>query len=176
MSAVRNLRQLIDHNPAEGQWGDCQRTCVAAILGMNAEDVPHFCDAPHYPQGHDEHWQARQDRWLAARGLGTMIVAYSGDTATLEDVLTWTSRQSPQVPMILAGTSKLGCNHVVVVLNGEIVCDPSGNGIGGPTKENTWEVSCLAFAPSADTRPEGGDAKQAPFTSGAVGASRDAHD
>lgn len=29
-------------------------------------------------------------------------------------------------------------------MNGEIVCDPAGSGIVGPTKENTWEVSVLA--------------------------------
>lgn len=45
--------------------------------------------------------------------------------------------------MILLGTSSLGCNHVVVVLNGEIVCDPSGNGIVGPAIEGVWEVSMI---------------------------------
>jgi hypothetical protein len=149
---IKPQQQLIEHCPEDGRWGDCQRTCVAAILGLDAGDVPHFCDAPHYPQGHPEHWQSRQDRWLARYGLATMSVAYAGDGATFEQVMEWTSRQSPTVPMIVAGTSKLGANHVVVVMDGEIVCDPSGNGIVGPTKENTWEVQCLARAALKDHR------------------------
>jgi hypothetical protein len=151
---VTPQRQLIEHAPENGLWGDCQRTCVAAILDMDVADVPHFCDAPHYPKGHPEHWQARQDQWLAERGLATFIVAYSGDTATFEQVMEWTSKQSPTVPCIVAGTSSRGCNHVVVVVNGEIVCDPSGSGIIGPTKENTWEVSCIARASKEDNGGE----------------------
>lgn len=141
---MKPQRQLIQHCPSQDRWGDCQRTCIAAILDLEAADVPHFCDAPHFPKGHAEHWEARQNRWLAQRGLATMIVAYSGDTATFDDVMNWTSRQSPTVPMIVAGSSGIGANHVVVVMNGEIVCDPSGNGLVGPTAENTWEVSVLA--------------------------------
>lgn len=141
---MKSQKQLIDHEPSAGRWGDCQRTCVAAILDLDAVDVPHFCDAPHRAQGNPDHWQARQDAWLAERGLATMSVAYAGSGSTLEQVMEWTSRQSPTVPMILAGASRLGTNHVVVVLDGEIVCDPSGNGIVGPTSDGTWEISCLA--------------------------------
>lgn len=147
---MRAQRQLITHKPSAGLWGDCQRTCVAAILDLDAADVPHFCDAPHGAVGTPDHWQARQDAWLAERGLSTMSVAYAG-SCELEQVLEWTSRQSPTVPMILAGRSPLG-NHVVVVLNGEIVCDPSGNGIVGPTSDNTWEVSCLAYTGQVEVK------------------------
>jgi hypothetical protein len=168
---VRPQRQLIDHCPEDGRYGDCQRTCVAAILDLDASDVPHFCDVPHRPKGHRDWWEQRQNRWLAERGLATMTVAYSGDTATFDDVMEWTSRQSPTVPMIVCGRGGKGVNHVVVVLNGEIVCDPSGSGIVGPTLENTWEVQVLAatkgvvLAPYAGHSPDGGDAKQAPCAS-----------
>ncbi len=54
------------------------------------------------------------------------------------------SANNKGVPMILGGASSLGTNHAVVVLNGTIVCDPSGNGIVGPTQEGTWEFSVLA--------------------------------
>jgi len=152
---LRPQRQLIEHDPSTGRWGDCQRTCVAAILGVDASDVPHFCDAPHHPKGHDDHWEARQNKWLAERGLATFTVAYAG-SASLEDVMEWTSKQSPTVPMMLAGTSSIGSNHVVVVLDGEIVCDPSGTGIVGPTAENTWEVSALAVRSTLRAQSEAG--------------------
>lgn len=141
---MRVQKQLIDHCPEEGRYGDCQRTCVAAILDLDVAEVPHFCDPPHHSKGHPDWWEKRQNRWLAQFGLGTMTVAYSGDQASLDDVLNWTSRQSPAVPMILCGKGGRDVNHVVVVLNGEIVCDPSGSGIVGPTLENTWEIQVIA--------------------------------
>lgn len=135
--------QLIKHDPENGHYGDCQRTCVAAILNLHPSDVPHFCDDPNARRGTPQWWETRQAAWLAERGLACATVAYPGD-AMLDDVLTWTSRQSPTVPMILLGRSAIGTNHVVVVLNGEIVCDPSGNGIVGPSLEGVWEVSLIS--------------------------------
>ncbi len=137
--------QLIEHDPANGMHGDCQRTCVAVILDLHPSDVPHFCDDPTATRSDANWWARRQDEWLAGRGLTAATFAYSGD-ASLDDVMLWTSRQNPTTPMILLGQSSLGCNHVVVVLNGEIVCDPSGNGIVGPSLEGTWEVSLLSVA------------------------------
>jgi hypothetical protein len=134
--------QLIQHDPEAGRYGDCQRTCVAAVLDLPTEAVPHFNDDPTATRDSDEWWEKRQARWLAGRGLAWATVAYSGEVP-LDQVLDWTSRANPAVPMILLGTSKLGSNHVVVVLNGAIVCDPSGNGIVGPSKEGTWELSMI---------------------------------
>lgn len=140
-------RQLIEHKPSAGRYGDCQRTCIAVVLGMDAADVPHFCDDPSATRSSDRWWSNRQDKWLAERGFTYFSVAYDGETATLDQVLHWTSVQNPHTPMILAGRSNLGSNHVVVVLNGEIVCDPSGNGIVGPTNEGTWEISTISVGP-----------------------------
>lgn len=135
--------QLIKHDPDNGHYGDCQRTCVAAILDLHPSEVPHFCDDPTATRADEGWWEKRQAKWLAARGLTAVTIAYSGD-ASLNDVMLWTSRQNPTTPMILLGQSSLGCNHVVVVMDGIIVCDPSGNGIVGPSLEGVWEISVLA--------------------------------
>ena len=140
--------QLIKHDPENGMHGDCQRTCVAAILDLHPSEVPHFCDDPTATREDANWWEKRQSKWLAERGLTSATFAYHGD-ASFEQVMLWTSRQSPTTPMILLGTSALGCNHVVVVLNGEIVCDPSGNGIVGPALEGVWEVSVIAVGIAA---------------------------
>jgi hypothetical protein len=142
--------QLIKHDPENGHHGDCQRTCVAAILDMHPSEVPHFCDDPTATRADETWWAKRQEKWLAARGLASATFAYSGDV-DLKDVMLWTSRQNPSVPMILLGQSSLGCNHVVVVLDGEIVCDPSGSGIVGPSLEGTWEVSVISIATRKET-------------------------
>ena len=137
-------KQLIRHDPENGAHGDCQRTCIAAILDLHPSEVPHFCDDPTATRQDDHWWEKRQARWLAERGLAAATIAYSGE-CSLSDVMLWTSRQNSTTPMILAGTSSLGCNHAVVVLNGEIACDPSGNGIVGPALEGVWEISVLAI-------------------------------
>lgn len=135
--------QLIKHDPESGAYGDCQRTCVAAILDLHPSEVPHFCDDPTATRDDDGWWAKRQERWLAERGLTCATFAYSGEVS-LEQVMTFTSRQNPTTPMILLGQSRLGCNHVVVVMNGEIVCDPSGSGIVSPASEGVWEVSVIS--------------------------------
>lgn len=134
--------QLIKHDPDNGDYGDCQRTCIAVILDLHPSEVPHFCDNPIARKGTPDWWAERQAVWLNDRGLSCATVAYSGEVS-LEDVMSWTSRQNPDVPMILLGQSSIGSNHVVVVLNGEIVCDPSGNGIVGPSIEGVWEISMI---------------------------------
>ena len=70
--------------------------------------------------------------------------AYSGELP-IEEAIYFASKQNPKVPMIFLGKSSLGCNHVVVIQGGEIVCDPSGNGIVGPCAEGTWEFSVIGI-------------------------------
>ncbi|MCK4817308.1 hypothetical protein KA005_16175, partial [bacterium] len=35
-------KQLNRHNPEEGVFGDCYRTCIANVLGVFPTAVPHF--------------------------------------------------------------------------------------------------------------------------------------
>ncbi|TXH10236.1 MAG: hypothetical protein E6R03_15710 [Hyphomicrobiaceae bacterium] len=135
-------KQLIEHDPENDKWGDCQRTCVAVILDMHASDVPHFCDmSPN--RGDKRPWTQQQDEFLASLGYAATTFAYHS-SLSFDEVMELTSRQNAKTPMILLGKSNLGCNHVVVVLDGEIACDPSGNGIVGPCIEGTWELTVLA--------------------------------
>lgn len=140
---MRLQKQLFVHNPEKGIYGDCQRTCVAIILDMDAKDVPHFCDDPNAKRSSRDWWAKRQKKWLSDRGLAMATFAYDG-IMTFDRIMDITS-DSPDTPMILLGTSSLGSNHVVVVKNGEIVCDPSGNGICGPCQEGTWELSVISI-------------------------------
>lgn len=140
-------KQLIKHDPENGQFGDCFRTCVAVIMGMDASDVPHFCDyIEARPKDHPENRHNRLSRWLAQFGLAPSFVAYVGDVYDLEDAMYYTSGQSPGVPMILTGQSETGCNHSVVILDQKIVCDPAGTSIVGPTLENIWEVMTISVS------------------------------
>ncbi len=39
---MRPQKQKYFHDPENGTWGDCDRTCVASLLCRDIEDVPHF--------------------------------------------------------------------------------------------------------------------------------------
>lgn len=137
---MRAQRQLIQHDPDNGKHGDCHRTCWAVIFDLNPEDVPHFCD------GDVIDWKAEERAWLASRGLAPVTIGYNN--AGLDLILTTLAYASPGVPCILGGKSSLGCNHSVVVLDGEIFCDPSGNGIVGPMSDGFWWITFAAPLPT----------------------------
>lgn len=136
-------QQRIAHDPENGRYGDCHRTCIAAILDMEPEDVPHMNDGPHDPADPDR--QTRQaNEWLAGLGLRQSTFAWWSDGFPLSDLLHQTAVGSPGVPMILGGASSLGVNHSVVIMDGEIVCDPSGNGIVGPLDCGQWQITTIS--------------------------------
>ena len=129
-------KQLIKHDPENGRFGDCYRTCVAAILNMQPEDVPHFFDG--CPDNEQAPAAGEASRaWLAERQLVEINIAYDGSVG-LDVVLATTGHHCFGAPMILTGQSRLGVNHCVVIMDGKIVCDPSGNGITGPAQPDGY--------------------------------------
>lgn len=122
-----------------GEFGDCWRACIATILDLCTSDVPHFfalagagtagpevnCNAAAYRLGRE---------WLREQGLG-IFRAYESGRLSLDRVLENSLLFSPDVPIILHGTPALASvtdpAHAVVIMNGVIVHDPSGLGVGG---------------------------------------------
>lgn len=131
-------QQLIKHDPESGAWGDCHRTCVASILNLEPGQVPHFCD------NDNPNWLADERAWLADRGLVSAMFGFPGDGVSLGEVLHTTKVCSPGVPMILGGTSSLGVSHSVVIMDGVIASDPSGNGIVGPCPDGWYWVQAIS--------------------------------
>jgi len=136
---VTPLTALNKHDPDNGSWGDCQRICIAAILDLPPEQVPHFCD------NDNPDWLIHLTDWLARRGLAYARFGYVGEGITLEQIYSWTTEANPGVPMILHGKSSIGTNHVVVIQDGAIVCDSSGNGIVGPNNEGLYHVEVISI-------------------------------
>jgi len=54
-----NFQRYPYHDPARGVYGDCLRTCIASLLDLATDDVPHVL--------HDDsdEWMVRLNRWLA---------------------------------------------------------------------------------------------------------------
>lgn len=110
--------------------GDCFAACVASILDLPREAVPHFCAVP---DGED--WFADFQTWLAARGL----VAF--EAALPVPLVPCLARMTPGALIIVAGPSpnalpELPCLHACVAratddgAGFEIVHDPHPSGLG----------------------------------------------
>ena len=138
---IQKLTQKHRHDPDNGSWGDCWRTCIAMILGRPLpEEVPHFCD-----RGLDaEASFAAADAWLSSRNLQRLNVNWTGDLA---GVLTWHRDMQPGMAYTLIGTSRNGTNHCVVCIGGEIFCDPSidQSGIVGPAADGHYWTEYLVY-------------------------------
>lgn len=131
--------QLIKHDPENGHYGDCYRTCIAVILDLHPSEAPHAWSSV-------GSWEPESlYAWLEEQGIGRFALGWPGEGVELSNMLALTVGPNANVPAILSGVSGLGCNHSVVVMNGEIVCDPSGNGLVGPMDDGMWNLELLVI-------------------------------
>lgn len=95
---------------APGVRGDCFRACIASILELPIEDVPHFVAIEH-------DWWGETQKWFHARGLSALWMNLSSELCPL---VHWADAHY----CILSGKSPRGdFKHAVV---GQI--DPGGWG------------------------------------------------
>lgn len=132
-------QQTYKHDPENGVFGDCARTCLAALLEVPNEQVPHFL----WDNPTGKVFNKRLDTWLTNYGLARFVVTFPKEVE-LEALMAYMKHMNPDIYVCLVGQSSLGCNHVVITLNGEIVMDPSGNGIIGPCDNGFWYVETYA--------------------------------
>jgi len=112
----------IKHDPANGQYGDCLRACVASILELDSADVPHFAENGGTMQ--DALYRARL--WLSERSL-TLFCTLWEDEA-LSDVLQSMGNLNSDVHYILYGDQPDGGSHVVVCRGDKIAHNPAWAG------------------------------------------------
>lgn len=133
-------KQRFRHRPEQGEFGDCCRTVYACLLGFEPEDIPNF--GVHYADRDAFHEAERG--WLNAIGYTTFLTGISGEWP-LDQVLAFTKGANAQAYLMLTGTSRTGCNHVVIVKDGEIIHDPSLDdaGIIGPAADGNWWIEAI---------------------------------
>jgi hypothetical protein len=130
----------VKHDPENGKWGDCVRACVATVMELDAEKVPHFfedgCDAI---TGND-----RMRNWLAGYRLAPFWAHYDGSLSR-DELLETVGENSPGVPMILYGSTGEG-DHVVVCQDGKIFHNPAwyGGSLIGPASHGHWTILVIA--------------------------------
>lgn len=134
-------KQLIDHDPENGKYGDCGRTAIACLLDMKPENVPHFWGNNSDKIGVMGHKAC--NNWLSKHGYAIFCIPYK-DTS-LQQLLDTQAHFNPGIYYMVIGTSKLGCNHVVICKGNEIVHDPSkvNSGIVGPCSDGTYWIELL---------------------------------
>lgn len=132
------------HRPEEGIWGDCLRTSIACILDLDPEAVPHWLENG-VPEGGVERLI---NGWLLQHGLQLIRVVLGGENS-LETVLNTAKFMGGDLPYLLSGFSRTGCNHVVVGQADAIVWDPSltDAGIVGPMDDGTWWLEFIVRPP-----------------------------
>jgi hypothetical protein len=146
---------LTEIDPENGKFGNCFQACIASMLELPLEDVPHFaqlaCEreiargvppAEAWKGGTD--WWYMLNEWLAPRGL--YYIEFTEVEAWHEDILKQLGYH------LLIGKSPRGdFDHVVVARAGEIVHDPraDANGDGLRTRR-----AIGLFVPVEPSAPE----------------------
>lgn len=119
--------QLVMHDPANGQQGDCMRAVIASLLEMKIEDVPHFAQL-----GSGAYkFYTLIDTFLEKHGYeadwGRSPIYYLKEGVDIYHLISGVSPRDPAV------------RHCVVGLNGAIHFDPhpSRAGLAGEPKDWT---------------------------------------
>lgn len=116
------VKQTIVHDIANGVYGNCFSACLASLLELHIDQVPHF--TAHIPKGQRE-WTDLVNAWLRRRDL-----AYFEVEASRFDL--WVPVLEGIGYYVLTGPSPRGpdWDHAVVARGGRIVHDPHPDDTG----------------------------------------------
>lgn len=131
-------KQLIKHDPSSGQFGDCYRTCVAVVLGVDASEVPHVCEKG-WCNADDLDGLIAMREHLRSMGLDISKSVFNGDLRWT-DFRKWMGKFNPNTAIIVTGETTKGTNHCVVMIGREVVCDP----ITGHPNQEPFSGAALA--------------------------------
>jgi hypothetical protein len=128
------------HDPDAGQCGDCWRACIASMLDLPTEAVPHFAVDAEGKMLNGEDASLKLMEFLRPLGFSYVEVPFSlAEGDTVDDALTKIGAAwMRDVHWTLLGKSKRGFNHVVVCRGAKVVHDPTygdPHGIVGPAED-----------------------------------------
>ena len=115
---MKKTDMSILHNPAKGEYGDCFRACIASLLEMDIQDVPHFLDGEN-----PYRWYEELSAWL-----GNMGLSYFDHPVDEPGINKWEhlfSTINTPIYHEMCGKSPRGnFDHSVIGCNGKVVFDP----------------------------------------------------
>ena len=109
------VEMISAHSPKDGSYGDCYRACMASILELPAEKVPHFV----WDDPTNEEFYKRVDLFLMPMGMIRLAIPYTVDPRLTMSLV------NPGVYYIYSGETRSGTGHSVVCRGDKIVHDPS---------------------------------------------------
>ena len=104
------------HDPPT-KIGDCFRCCIASILELPANKVPHFCGLDPWTDQPDERWRNHLLAFLEPMGLYYFEIAFSA-----EILPEWSKHL--ELHHTISGISPRKVRHACVGFGGAVVHDP----------------------------------------------------
>lgn len=115
--------KLVEHDPENGKYGDCMRACIASLLEMETEDVPHF-----YETGKFEDYDFKLTEFLKSKNIKIVYTSHEG-----------CNFGNKTIYHLIFGTNHCGILHACVAKNGVLVHDPN------PNRNGLKEVDSFGF-------------------------------
>lgn len=122
----------VKHDPPNS-YGDCLRACIASLLDMEPDEVPHFAD-------NNVDWDAMVVKlriWLNSMDRYAWITQYSSEVSDAE-VRELMGNINPMCYYMLFSE-----DHVVICRNDKIVHDPAWYRTALRTPREAWTVMVL---------------------------------
>lgn len=153
MSELARQFQAFSHKPSDGVQGDCYRTAVACVLGVERDSVPHSHDELSGPEN-----EAFIDAWLRPQGLRRIFIPVLGDD--FKEVANAIYPRGGGLPLILTGCGPRNVNHVIVVHGvDDFWCPTLGKVaaevalIGPALPDNYFWAEWIVRDPTAEPKP-----------------------
>lgn len=134
---MKYYHQIEMHDPENGRYGDCVRTCIGCLLDLEPASVPNFAAVQD-----GEMWD-RVREWLAERGFALFTFMY-GEEIERQLIFDAMKVLNPGQYYMLFGASNGGIGHVVICLDDHIEYDPSWTQISVVAPlEGRWAVMTI---------------------------------
>lgn len=114
------VKQTILHDPEHGRYGNCFQVCIASLMELPIEAVPHFCDGPE-----SDNWLEHTNKWFSDfYGLIYIEFQITGDGKLKRNLNAW--RNGHDIYHTLKGYSSRDTSiiHTVIGKNGIPFFDP----------------------------------------------------
>jgi hypothetical protein len=143
---VNPVFQSIRGDAQRTQAGDCFRACVASILELSLDDVPHFFVKQRTGTKVTPQLETAMQDWFRKLGLGFVTLPVQADTPN--EAMGLFGNRYPNLYYILIGQSIKGVNHAVVCRGPYMAHDPArpAMGLAAPQENGLFLIGLLVLS------------------------------
>ncbi len=137
-------KQLHLHRPEQNQYGDCWRTCIACILNVPPNNIPHYYEQL-WKEGENisQEVHAATNEFLADAGYGVQYIEIPVQCDE-EQLRVYISHYFKDMYVIVGCNSKNG-GHSVIMKGYDYMWDPAidNSGCVGPMEDGYYWIGFL---------------------------------